>query len=171
MKRVELVLALVCGLILAASLGVGGVNAARNPMDEKLANFELELAAVTYVPEEYVTDSDANYDAIQRSIVQKSKLWKELVPPPPPPVPKPKPVKKPNLVKMLQGVIASSRMEITGPGGRKLIQVKTQENRTGAWLGVGDKVKGLTIKEITKEAVVFSLMSNNKEYTRSLPRR
>ena len=81
MKRVELVLALVCGLILAASLGVGGVNAARNPMDEKLANFELELAAVTYVPEEYVTDSDANYDAIQRSIVQKSKLWKELVPP------------------------------------------------------------------------------------------
>lgn len=171
MKRAELFIGVACALIVAVSLGVGGLSASRNPMRDRLPDFELDFAAIAYVPEEYVTDSDLNYSEIVPGIVGKSTLWKELVPPPPPPAPKPKPVKKPNLVKMLQGVVASSRMEITEAGGGTLIYVKTQEDRRGSWLSVGDEVKGLTIKEITKEAVVFSFMSNNKEYTHSLPRR
>lgn len=168
MKRVELFISLACGLIVASALGVGGVKAARNPMHGRLADFEMDLAAVTYVPEKYVTDSDANYNVIVMGIVRKSALWEELVQPP---APKPKAEKKPDLEKMLRGVVASSRDEIVEAGGRTLIDVKTQEDPKGSWLGVGDEVKGLTIKEITAEAVVFSLMSNDKEYTYSLPRR
>lgn len=171
MKRVERFIGLACALMVAVSLGVGGVKAARNPMDARLADFELELAAVIYVPEKYVTDSDVDYGVIVWNTAVKATLWKELVPPPPPPVRKPRPVKHPDLRKLLQGVVVSSRLEITGVGGRTLIDVKTPEDLNGSWLGIGDKVRGLTIKEITKEAVVFSLMSNNKEYTYSLRRR
>lgn len=171
MKWVELSIGLACVLIVAVSLGVGGLKAVRNPTQDRLADFELELAAVTYVTEEYKTESDADYDAIVSGIVRKSTLWKELVPPPPPPKPRPKPVKKPDFVKMLQGVSASKRFEIIEAGGRTVIQVKTPEDRRGSWRGVGDKVMGVTIKKITKDNVVFSLKRNNKEYTYSLPRR
>ena len=171
MKRVELSISVACALIVSLSLGLGGVKAAWNPMQGRLAEFELEVAAVTYAPEEYKTESETNYDAIVAVIVEKSALWKELVPAPPPRKPKPRPVKKPDLKKMLQGVVASSRLEITGVGGRTLINVKTPENLKGSWLGVGDRVQRLWIKEITEKAVVFSFISNKKEYTYSLPRR
>lgn len=171
MKWVELFIGLGCVLIVAMSLGVGGVKAARNPTHDRLANFELELAAVTYVTEEYVTESDADYDAIVSGIVRKSTLWKELVPPPPPPKVRPKPVKKPNFAKMLQNVLVSKRMWLIEPGGRLVIQVKTKENRRGSWMGAGDEVNGVTIKKINEKNVVFSFRSNNKEYTYSLPRR
>ena len=168
MRRVELLIGIACALIAAGSLGVAGVKAARNPFHERLTDFEQQMAAVTYVPEKYTTDSDANYNAIVMAIVRKPALWKELVPAP---AAKPRPVKKPDLEKMLKGVRASSRLEIAGTGGRILIDVKTLEDRKGSWLGIGDKVNGLTIKEITKEAVVFSLTIKDKEYTYSLPRR
>ena len=171
MKRIELSIGLLCVLIVALSLGVGGVKAGWNPMHDRLAEFELEVDAVTYVPEGYKIESEANYDAIVAVIVDKTTLWKELVPPPPPPKPRPRPVKKPDLKKMLEGVVASSRLQIIGAGGRILLDVKTPKDRAGSWLGVGDKVNGVTIKKITKDAVLFSLMSNKKEYTYSLPRR
>ena len=168
MKRVELFIGLACALIAAGSLGLGGVKAARNPFHERLTDFERQMAAVTYVPEEYKADSDANYNLIVMAIVRKSALWKELVPAP---VARAKPVKKPDLKKMLNGVRASSRLEMTVAGGGVLIDVKTLEDRNGSWLGVGDKVNGLTIEEITKEAVLFSLTIKDKEYTYSLSRR
>lgn len=171
MKRAELFIGLACVLVVVVSLGVGVAGVLRNPMEDRLPSFELDLAAIVYVPEEYKTDSDVDYGAIVLGIVGKPALWKELVPPPARIAPPPKAPKAPNFAKLLQNVAASARQELIDSEGRTLIQVKTPENHGGDWLGVGDKVRGVTIKEITGKAVVFSLISNDKEYTYSLPRR
>ncbi|NIA15954.1 MAG: hypothetical protein GWP08_17970, partial [Nitrospiraceae bacterium] len=43
-------------------------------------------------------------------------------------------------------------------------------NKRGEFLGVGDVIKGLTIKEITRKKVVLSLKWKNQELTVTLPR-
>ena len=166
MKRLEQIITVACALVVTASLVVGILRAVQNPMHERLAQLEAELASVVYIPEEYAMNSSANYAAIVMGIARKSVLWEELVAPP---VRKPKPKAPPNLEKMLKGVVASLRFEIES-ADTVSIKITTPENRKGDWMSVGDKINGLTIIEITRDSVLFTLNSGGEEYTYSLPR-
>jgi hypothetical protein len=42
--------------------------------------------------------------------------------------------------------------------------IRTPENAAGAWRGVGDKVKGMIIAEISPDAVVFKATVKGKDY-------
>lgn len=166
MKRSEQLLMVTCGLVVTGSLVFVSLHAIRNPMHERLAVLETDMASVHYVPEEYVTNSNANYSAIVAGIVRKTAVWKELVAPP---VKKVKPKPPPDLEKMLEGVIASRRVQI-GRGDKLSIKISSPQNRRGKFMGVGDEVNKLRIMEISDESVLFRLKSGGKEYTYSLPR-
>jgi len=167
MKRIELILMPVCALTLIGSVAFMAMQALQNPMHERLAVLETDMASVDYIPEEYVTTSSANYPALVMRIVNKETVWKELVAPP---KRKRKPPPPPDLEKMLDGVVASRRVQI-GVGDSISIKVTTPSNPRGSFMKVGDEVGELTIKEISKEAVLFHLKKRGKDYTHSLPRK
>ena len=168
MHRTERIIGTVCGLSSAVLLALIGVNAAGNPMDKRFAELEQGMAAVRYVPEQFMTKQVVNYAVVGRQVLSNESLWNELIAPPPP---KLKVAARPNLEKMLRGVVASLRQEITGSDGRTLIRIKTAEDKRGSFKGPGDHVNGLTIQKITANSVVFILKKGGKEYTHTLPRR
>lgn len=166
MKRAEIAIVSVSVVVIVLSVGAFAMNMNRNAMQERLTEFEMELAGVTYIEEEYATVAEVNFKKLVIAINAKPTLWRELVAPPPPPK---RIAAAPNLEKMLQGVTISSRLEL-GRGDSVKINVKTPADKRGAWKSVGDKINGLAIKEITKESVTFSLERGGKEYTYALPR-
>jgi hypothetical protein len=118
---------------------------------------------------DYVTQSKVDYTSLQNQILSKPKLFQELVPPPPPPTPAPPPPPKPpDLEALLKGVVAT-RMEIS-KGGVKRVRFMTPASKTPEYFGVGDIINGVTIKEVTKAAIIFSIVANEKEYTKEMPR-
>jgi len=167
MKRIELILMPVCAVALIGSVAFMAMQALQNPMHERLAVLETDMASVDYIPEKYVTTSSANYPMLVTRIVNKVTVWKELVAPPKKRIRPPKP---PDLEKMLDGVVASRRVQI-GRGDSISIKVTTPSNPRGSFMKIGDKVGELTIIEISKEAVLFHLKKRGKYYTHSLPRK
>ena len=169
MSVTERILAGVCGGVVLAAVGFGGYHAAQNPMHERLSELELSMAAVRYLPEEFVTRQDVNYTVVGQQVLKHENLWKELVAPPA--APAPKAAAGPNLKKMLDGVVVSLRQEITGSDGRTMVNIKIGKDDRGSFMGVGDTVKGLTIHEVTRESVIFLLKKGGKEHTHALKRR
>jgi len=167
MKRMELTLMAACAIISIGSLAFVAMHALQNPMHERLTVLETDMASVDYIPEEYVTTSDANYPMLVTRIVNKETVWKELVAPPKKRIRPPKP---PDLEKMLEGVVASRRVQI-GRGDSISIKVTTPSNPRGSFMKIGDEVNTLTIKEITSESVLFHLKKRGKDYTYSLLRK
>lgn len=140
-----------------------------NPYAAREVKLRANLADVTAPEVTYVTTSDVDYQALQQEVLAKPALFRELIPPPPPPkAAPPPPPPPPDLAKMLEGVIAGTAT-IT-KNGEPAAKIRTANDPRGEFKGVGDTVNGLTIKEITKEEVIFTLTANEKEYTHRLKR-
>lgn len=153
------------GLVVAAVAAAGAVayTVYENPVPESRESLEYQLDAIRPVSVEYGRVSAGELEKFATTITTKPALWKELVPPPPKAKPKPKP---PDLAAMLKGVQSPRRVQV---GDR--IQIITSESRGQMnFYGVGDEVRGLTIKEITADSVIFSLTKDGKEYTHTLSR-
>lgn len=149
------------GLVLAVIAGLIVRGLVANPMESRRAQLDKERAKdlSEWAPE---PESAVDFIGFQRAIAAKPELWRALVPPP---VRREAP---PNLDQMLHGVVVT-RQQI-GSGTKTKILVKLPGNPRGEWKGVGDEVKGVTIKKIAKTNVVFSLRKSGKEYTKTLPR-
>lgn len=167
MDRMERTVAVICGLLTVVSLALVGVQAVRNPMEERQALLEIDLDSVRYVEEEFSATQNVELGGIGQRITSKKALWTELVRAAPKP---PKKQARPNLAEKLKGVVPSARMEIVSADGVQ-IKIVLPKNKEGAWMGVGDKINGLTITEIREDVIVFSLKQRGEEYFHSLPRR
>ena len=166
MNRVELAISIASALAIVLCVGAFAFFASRNPMHERLAGFEAELAAVSAIDEEYTTIADVDFERLVTAIFARRMLWQQLVAPPAPPK---RTVAPPNLEKMLKGVQISSRLEL-GRGDTVKVNVKTATSKRGEWKGVGDKVNGLEIVRITKQSVLFRLSRGGEEYVYTMRR-
>ncbi len=154
----------VCVLWGVTSLISIGWNAARNPMAARERALESRLSSIQIVDEDLPEPDQAPLKEQRDAIVQKTALWKALV------APAAKPESKPDLLEKLAGVQVGRQQIAKGDA----ISIKIRmapEDRQGRWVTVGDKINGLTIKEIRPDAVVFSVKQDGKEYTAELPRK
>ena len=148
-------------IVIAGILAFIGYNFWANPVGEKRQWLNQELSEIQ--PIEVIFDKPQwDFKGWQDSVAGKPALWEELIeppkaPPPPPPTP-------PNLNAMLKGVRALRQ------GVGKRAKIITPGDARGAFMGVGDMVNGLRIKEVTKTAVTFSLEWQGQELTTSIPR-
>ena len=163
------VFVILCIIGACACVGYVMYRQIENPYSEREAKLRDDLSNVVAPEVTYVTTSDVDYRALQEEILAKPALFRELIPPPPPPPPAPPaPPPKPNLAKMLEGVIAT-KATIT-KNGQPAAKIRTAADPRGDFKGVGEVINGVTIKEITDEEVIFSLTANEKEYTHTLKR-
>lgn len=132
-----------------------------NPVNEKRERLAQELATIEPVEVEFEKTA-WDYEGWQDAIAAKPALWTELVPPPPPPPPRPEP--PPNLEAMIRGVKALRA------GIGKKAKIVTPKDPKGSFMGVGDVVGGLTIKDVTKTSVILGLTWKDQELTTTLPR-
>ncbi len=152
-----------CGLIvLLAICGLVAFNAVRDPLEAKHKWVDEELERIESTVVEF-PKPDWDFAKWHKDITGKRALWKEIVPPPPPPPP-PK-EQPPNLNEKLKDV-QPTRAQVGGQ-----VKIKTSSDPKGTFYAVGDRIKGLTIKEITKQYVEFRLLWKDKELTTRLPRK
>lgn len=149
------------GATLAAIIAFTGTLVAWNPVDARTKRMDRELAKIRPMSVDF-PKPNWDFDAWHESIVGKETLWKEIVAPPPPPPPKPP--DPPDPKEILQGV-ECTRMQI----GDKA-KIKTPDNPKGSMYKVGDTIKGVSIKEINRKYVLFSLMYEGKELTLMMDR-
>lgn len=150
--------------VLAAILAATGYFAFTNPVADRRELFNQDLAKIKPTEVKY-DDKVGDFDRWQESIAAKPNLWERLVEPPPPPPKAPEP--PPNLNKMLQDAgVAIGRAKV----GDK-VQIQTKGDQRGKFMAVGDSIAGLTIKEVTKDKVVFSLQWKGQELTTDLSRK
>lgn len=144
-RLTTVITAAVAAIILAGTLW----NMIRDP----LAARRIELAnRLKDTPAEIETAGAEPWSYAQYAwaIQRKPKVWDGLVPPPPPPPkPKPKP-KRPDLAKMLQGVVP-----LTGQIGDKL-KMNLPGERRPVWMSTGDVYQGCTLKMFDKDFAVFT---------------
>jgi len=139
----------------------------KNPMHARYAALESRLSAITYQPEDIETPAELDDRKLRDRIMTKAALWQDLVAPPPPP---PKVEKGPDLDALVKGIRPSAREQITNAQGT-FVKIRTEENPAGHMYGVGDKIKDLTILEITADEVVFQATIAKKDYTIPVKRR
>ena len=157
----ERTITFLCSLLLVVAISAAGLQIAFNPMGERRTTLEDQLAKISPVDVEFER-RELDVDSVQKKLASKPGLWVELLaPPPPPPPPPPKP---PKLEEMAKGV-AFGRQQV----GDKVKMTKAGEAK-GSFVGVGDVVNGLTIKEITKTSVVLGLFWQSQELTISKER-
>lgn len=119
------------------------VTEARSELTRRLAEIpdDLEVPASPKPP----------FDEWRNILSKRPEIWDALTEPPaPPPPPKPKPPEKPKLAEMLKGV-----RPLRAQVGQK-VKIITPEDQKGSFYGIGDKIKGCTIKAIDKKTVTFS---------------
>ncbi len=133
----------------------------RNPMHQRAEALDARLASVIYVPESFESVEELNARELRDKIMAKQALWRDLVAPPPPPAVV---EKGPNLDELVKGIRPSAREQISNAQGLR-IKIRTEGDNAGKFYGVGDKLAGLTITEITANEVVFTTTIKNKEYT------
>ena len=147
--------------ILAAVVVALGLRSALNPYKQREANLQDELAQIKPVEVKPETQQE-NFARWKQTIDQKPAVWRELIPAPPPPPPKPP--KPPNTKQMLKG------LQVTRQGFGDKVRIMSKANPKGAFLGPGDSINGMKIKEVTKTTVTFSLQWQGKELTEIIPR-
>lgn len=148
--------------VLLAVAAVAAVRALQNPYKAREAALENRLAQIKPAPED-VQDEQSNFARWKETIESKPSVWKELVPPPPPPPPPPP--KRPNTKEMI------ASLQVTRQGIGDKVRIITQDNPKGVFLGAGDSINGMKIKEVTKAAVTFSLDWNGEELTEVVQRK
>ena len=163
--RLAIVLAAAWTVFCLAYVGYRAVN---NPMDDRYVALETKLNAVPFVPEEFESPEEIDDRELRDRVMAKNALWSDLVAPPPPP---PKPEEKgPDLDELVKGIRPSAREQIRNAQGL-MVKVYTEGDRNGKFLGVGDRVNGLTILEITDDEVVFQAVVKKQEYSVPVKRR
>lgn len=166
MDRVAAILMLA---VAALCLALTGENYFANPEKARMDALAKRLNAIEPRRTDYITQDSVDYTSLQSQILSRPNLFQELIPPPPPPkVAPPPPPKPPDLDALLKGVIPS-RNELTRGGVRK-IRMMTPARATPEFFKVGDQINGVTLKEIKKTEVVFSIVANEVEYTKAIPR-
>lgn len=146
-----------------AVLAYIGLNFVQSPIAAQREQLRIQLAEVPASKVEVgPLTARIDIDAVQQSISGKEKLWQELIPPPPPPPPPPEP--PPDLAKMLEGV-QPTRQQIGNA-----IRIAVPGNPRGRF-EIGDKINGVTLKEITPTEVIFEYAWKDKILTYRLPRR
>jgi len=156
---VERMVFTVAGLLTAALAAAAGFQFLNPPARPE--EFQQQLAAIEPVEMRYEKQAWP-YEEWQERLASRPALWKELVEPPPPPKAPPPP--PPDMAKLLAGVTAG-RQQV---GDRAKIMVPG--DKRGTFMGVGEKVNGCEIKEVSKKEVIFSLIHLEKEITYSIPR-
>ena len=154
-------ISIVGAIVLAVIIGMIAWNMVYSPTAGRRARLERELAALAPHGANAGMEMPEEIDALQQVVAEKPQLWEPLVAPPRAPGNGPA---APDLDEMLRGVTATRR-EV---GARVLIEVPDGDGRV--LVGVGDRLRGLTVKEIARTHVVFSLTSGGTEYTKTLPR-
>lgn len=157
----------VLGVWIAACAGVLVWRLVQNPLDARYTSLEQRLGGMSYTEGDIAAPEQSEYKPMHQFVARKPALWQELVAPPRKVVKKVE--RKPDLLQKLKGVRSLRREEIV-VGDQITVKIRTTENPNGDWKTVGDKVRGLTIEEITPEAVVFGLEEGDKTYTAELPR-
>jgi len=155
---------LIAFALIAGLAALIGLNVLSSPVDARREAFEIRLGDARASDPLAKFEEQVDYEEIQNSISSKSNLWAPLT--------KPKTVaaKPPDLEKMLEGVTISRNA--VGSGADIKIKIMSQDNRNGQWVGVGGKVRGLTIKSIDgrRGAVKFMQLFQGREYTYTLTR-
>jgi len=133
-----------------------------NPMEARRVALNEQLSQIK---PQVVRYDRPNIDVatLTSSITSKPAIWDAIVPPPPPPPPPPEP--EPNLNEMLKDIVVT-RQQV----GQR-VKIVTPANPRGMFKGVGETVKDVVIKEITREEVIFVLQWKNKELTVTLSRK
>ncbi len=155
---------IVCGMLLAVILVAILFGLVRDSYAARREALAADLGAIRPVEVSF-DNPNWDFEKWQKTVAGKPALWQELIAPPPkPPPPPPPPPKPPDTKAMIKDVVATrSQM---GPRAK----IKTKTDPKGTFLGVGDQVNGMTIKEITKTTIVLSLTWQNQELTETLER-
>lgn len=144
-RLTTVITAAVAAIILAGTLW--------NVISDPLAARRIELAnRLKDTPAEIETAGAEPWSYAQYawSIQRKPKVWDGLVPPPPPPPKKKTPPKRPDLAKMLQGVVP-----LKGQVGDKLKMTLPGKPRP-VWVSTGTVVNGCTFKMFDDNFAVFT---------------
>jgi len=159
---------LVLLIMVSAALLVSIVNQYRSDaMGARLQVLNEGISAIEAAPVSYETARQVDYTYLNNEIREKVNLWSEIFGPPP----KAKPRQAgPNLPQKLKGVVPSLRRQITKKGGL-FILIVTPKNARGAYMGIGEKINGVTIDAIGPEVVTFKLNFNKKDYFHDIPRK
>jgi len=158
---VERIVTIIGVAAIAAVLAATGYMLVFNPVQARRTDLTARLDQIQSYEVEFKSP-DWNYEAWHGSLAAKPALWTELIEPPPPTPPPPPP--PPNLKKMAAGITV----------GRQAVGDKAKffapGDSRGTYLGVGDTIQGLTIKEVTRKQVTLSLRWKKQELTITLPR-
>jgi len=163
----DIVLVVVAGAWTVFCLATLVTHIVKNPMHARYANLESRLSGISYQPEDIESPAEIDDRILRDRVMAKSALWKDLVAPPPPP---PKIEKGPDLDALVKGIRPSARQQITNAQGT-YVKIQTEEDPSGKMYGVGDKLKDLTILEITGDEVIFQATIARKEYSIPVKRR
>jgi len=148
----------VCSAAVAAMIIYGGIGYAQNPYKARQQELLNTIETTTSDWNPPATPERISPDVLHSTIVTRREVWDRLVPPPPP-------KKNPfDMEKAMRG-ISVTRQSI---GDR--VKIKTPNNKNGDFYSVGDRIGDVRIKQITKSAVVFQVIHDGKEYTKTLPR-
>jgi hypothetical protein len=157
-RKVTIALAaVIAGVIVITFLFIvhSPINARRADLKASLSNIKPADAGAAR--------QEAALETLQQKLAAKPQLWKELLAPPAPPPPAPP--APPKLEEMAKD-LNFGRQQV---GGK--VKVTTPGDRKGSFVGVGEVVGGLTVKEISKTTVVLSLEWQGKELTYSKERK
>jgi len=147
--------------VLAVIAVAVGLRSALNPYRTRQAALQADLAQIKPVEVKLQT-KQANLARWKQAIGAIPAVWQELIPaPPPPPPPPPKP---PNTKEKIAG------LKVTRQGIGDKVRIMSKENPKGVFLGPGDSINGMKIKEVTKTDVTFSLKWRDKELTETVHR-
>lgn len=147
--------------VLAVVAAAVGLRSAFNPYKARQAALEAELAQIKPVEVKMETQQ-SSFDRWKQTIDSKPAVWQELIPAPPaPPPPPPKP---PNTKEKIAG------LKVTRQGIGDKVRIMSKENPKGVFVGPGDSINGMEVKEVTKTSVTFSLEWNGQELTETVQR-
>ena len=156
-------------LFVFLSLGLVGwtvLNGVRDPMESRRQRLEARLMDVAPDPDAYTAPIAVEVALSYESIHENAALWRELIAAPPAP---PHYVMPPNLRKKLEGIVLTRNS--IGSGDTLKVLIKSTDNPRGTFMGVGEKVNGVTILKIEKRSVLFGLSHQGKSYKYTILRR
>jgi len=149
------------GVLVATAIAFG-VGSMDNPYRDRGAALQARLDEIKPV-EVPLETQQSSFERWKETVVSKPSVWKELIPrplPPPPPPPKPPDLKK-----------KVATLQVTRQGFGDKVRIMTQDNPKGVFLGPGDSINDLKIKEVTRANVTFSLQWRGEELTEVVERR
>ncbi len=145
----ERAITLAATLLVSAALLMTAWSVLNNPVDARRTEFAARLGGIE--PESSAEEiAPWSYAQFAWEIQRKPKVWDGLVPPPPPPPKKPPAPKRPDLAKMLQGVVP-----LKGQVGDK-VKMQLPGEKRPVWVSRGQAINGCVFKHFEDGFVIFS---------------